>query len=133
MCCLNFGWQEIDSRHVAGQVDRPVNRAVVVGCTTSATRNYLKLRMSRTLKALLCKDQSRTKCGQGTSEFSMPKQAGELCHAKALFHRQASEQSLIRLGVCRHVSLDGKRCVRLNERSVGEYVTALTEARTLSW
>jgi hypothetical protein len=30
--------------------DRPINRAVVVGCAISATRNYLKLRMSRTLK-----------------------------------------------------------------------------------
>src|SRR6516225_897800 len=44
----------------------------------------------------------------------MPEQVGELCHAEALFHRQASEQSLTRLRVCRHVSLDGKRCVRLN-------------------
>ena len=54
------------------------------------------------------------KLARGTSEFSMPKQAGELCHAKALFHRQASEQSLTRLRVCRHVSLDSERCVRLN-------------------
>jgi len=46
--------------------------------------------------------------------FSMPKQVGELCHAEAFFHRQASEQSLTRLRVCWHVSLDGKRCVRLN-------------------
>ena len=31
-------------------IDRPINRAVVVGCAVSATRNYLKLHMSRTLK-----------------------------------------------------------------------------------
>jgi hypothetical protein len=55
----------------------------------------------------------------------MPKQVGELCHAEALFHRQASEQRFTRLRVCRHVSIDGKRCVRLNQRSVGEYITAL--------
>jgi hypothetical protein len=30
--------------------DRPINRAVVVGRAISATRNYLKLHMSRTLK-----------------------------------------------------------------------------------
>jgi hypothetical protein len=29
-------------------------RAVVVGCAVSATRNYLKLHMPRTLKVLLC-------------------------------------------------------------------------------
>src|ERR1700740_1195466 len=33
-------------------IDRPINRAVVVGCAISATRNYLKLHMSRTLKVL---------------------------------------------------------------------------------
>jgi hypothetical protein len=58
---------------------------------------------------------------------------GELCHAEALFQRQASEQSLTCLRVCRHVSHDGKRCVRLNQRSVGEYVTAIAEARNPSW
>src|SRR5215470_12255282 len=31
-------------------IDRPTTRAVVVGCAISATRNYLKLHMSRTLK-----------------------------------------------------------------------------------
>jgi hypothetical protein len=31
-------------------IDRPITRAVVVGCAISATRNYLKLHMSRTLK-----------------------------------------------------------------------------------
>ena len=46
--------------------------------------------------------------------FAIYVTVGELCHAEALFHRQASEQSLTRLRVCRHVSLDGKRCVRLN-------------------
>jgi hypothetical protein len=67
------------------------------------------------------------------AQLGMPKQVGELCHAEALFLRQASEQSLTCLRVCRHVSLDGKRCVRLDWRSVGEYITALAEARNLSW
>src|SRR6516165_8345535 len=31
-------------------IDRPINRAVVVGCAISATPNYLKLHMPRTLK-----------------------------------------------------------------------------------
>ena len=33
--------------------DRPINRAMVVGCAISATRNYLKLHMPRTLNPLL--------------------------------------------------------------------------------
>src|ERR1700739_259040 len=32
--------------------DRPTNRATVVGCAISATRNYLKLHMSKTLNPL---------------------------------------------------------------------------------
>src|SRR5215469_2307504 len=35
-------------------IDRPITRAVVVECAISATRNYLKLHMSRTLKVLSC-------------------------------------------------------------------------------
>ena len=41
--------------------DRPINRAVVVGCTISATRNYLKLHMSRTLKILFCNTRAETR------------------------------------------------------------------------
>jgi hypothetical protein len=33
-------------------IDRPINRAVVVGCAIFTTHNYLKLHMSRTLKVL---------------------------------------------------------------------------------
>src|ERR1700694_4718231 len=42
-------------------IDRPINRAVVVGCAVSATRNYLKLHMSRTLKILLCNTHAETR------------------------------------------------------------------------
>jgi hypothetical protein len=42
-------------------IDRPINRAVVVGCAISATRNYLKLHMSRTLKVLLCNTHAETR------------------------------------------------------------------------
>ena len=42
-------------------IDRPINRAVVVGCAISATRNYLKLHMSRTLKVLLCNPHAKTR------------------------------------------------------------------------
>src|SRR6516164_2203252 len=35
-------------------IDRPITRAVVVGCAISATRNYLKLHVSRTLKVQSC-------------------------------------------------------------------------------
>jgi hypothetical protein len=41
-------------------IDRPINRAVVVGCAISATRNYLKLHMPRTLKVLLCNTHAET-------------------------------------------------------------------------
>ena len=34
--------------------DRPTNRATVVGCAISATRNYLKLHMSKTSNPLFC-------------------------------------------------------------------------------
>src|SRR5215468_9874728 len=42
-------------------IDRPINRAVVVGCAISATPNYLKLHMSRTLKVLLCNTHAKTR------------------------------------------------------------------------
>ena len=42
-------------------IDRPSNRAVVVGCAISATRNYLKLHMSRTLKVPLCNTHAETR------------------------------------------------------------------------
>src|SRR6516162_4507661 len=41
--------------------ERPINRAVVVGCAISATRNYLKLHMSRTLEVLLCNTHAETR------------------------------------------------------------------------
>src|SRR5690349_18966782 len=42
-------------------IDRPINRAAVVGCPISATRNYLKLHISRTLKVLLCNTHAETR------------------------------------------------------------------------
>jgi len=42
-------------------IDRPVNRAVVVGCAISATRNHLKLHVSQTLKVLLCNTHAETR------------------------------------------------------------------------
>jgi hypothetical protein len=41
--------------------DRSINRAVVLGCAISATRNYLKLHMSRTLKILFCNTRAETR------------------------------------------------------------------------
>src|ERR1700758_3900389 len=46
---------------VSLDIDRPINRAVVVGCAISATRNHLKLPMSRTLKVLLCNTHAETR------------------------------------------------------------------------
>src|SRR5215831_7033601 len=42
-------------------IDRPSNRAMVVGCAISATPNYLKLHMSRTLKVLLGNTHAKTR------------------------------------------------------------------------
>src|SRR6201981_1189144 len=42
-------------------IERPINRAVVVGCAISATRNYLKLHMSRTLKVLFRNTHAETR------------------------------------------------------------------------
>jgi hypothetical protein len=42
-------------------IERPINRAVVVGCGVSAARNYLKLQMPQTLKVLLCNTHAKTR------------------------------------------------------------------------
>jgi hypothetical protein len=42
-------------------IERPIDRAVVVGCAVSATRNYLKLHMPRTLKVLLRNAHAKTR------------------------------------------------------------------------
>jgi hypothetical protein len=41
--------------------DRPIDRATVVGCAISATRNCLKLHMPRTLNPLLCNIHAETR------------------------------------------------------------------------
>jgi hypothetical protein len=40
--------------------DQAINRAMVVECAISATRNYLKLHMPRTLNPLLCNNRTET-------------------------------------------------------------------------
>jgi hypothetical protein len=54
-------------------IERPINRAVVVGCAISATRNYLKLHMSRTLKKYSCATliPKRGSCGLPGCRLSM--------------------------------------------------------------
>src|SRR6516164_9736402 len=42
-------------------IDRPITRAVIVGCAISAMRNYLKLHMPRTLKILLRNTHVKTR------------------------------------------------------------------------
>jgi len=42
-------------------IDQAINRPMVVGCAISATHNYLKLHMSRTLKVLLCNTHAETR------------------------------------------------------------------------
>src|SRR6201987_3837454 len=55
--------------------DRPINRAVVVECALSATRNYLKLQMSRTLKVLLCNTHAETQKLWNRSDRLPPREA----------------------------------------------------------
>jgi hypothetical protein len=40
--------------------DRTINRAMVAECAISATRNYLKLHMQKTLNPLLCSLHAKT-------------------------------------------------------------------------
>src|ERR1700759_1438119 len=42
-------------------INQLINRAVVVGCAISATRNYLKLHRPGTLKVLLCNAHAETR------------------------------------------------------------------------
>jgi len=57
---------------------------------------------------------------------------GKYEHVETLPENQSSEQSLTRLRVWR-ISLDSKRRVRLNQRGVSEYTSALAEPGNLSW
>jgi hypothetical protein len=41
--------------------DRPINRAMVVGCAVSATRNHLKLHEPRKLEVLLSNIHAKTR------------------------------------------------------------------------
>jgi hypothetical protein len=60
-------------------IDRPISRAVAVGCAISATRNYFELHMSRTLKVPLCKDQSRIHCLTGDIRVQYAQARWENC------------------------------------------------------
>src|SRR5882724_125965 len=60
MCRGYFSSQEIDAHH-ATEHSRPINRAMVVGCAVSATRNHLKLHEPRRLKVLFCNIHAKTR------------------------------------------------------------------------
>src|SRR6516165_5722304 len=78
-------------RAVPLDTDRPTNRAVVVGCAISATRNYLKLHMSRTLKVLLCNTHAETRklwkhsagCRLSKQYLSIDSPAARCCTSRA--------------------------------------------------
>src|SRR6267378_6374885 len=69
-------------------IDRPINRAVVVGCAVSATRNYLKLHMSRTLKVLLCNTHAETRklCKRSAGLRSLEAIAADQFTSRPLLH-----------------------------------------------
>jgi hypothetical protein len=46
---------------VSLSADRPINRAMVAGCAISATRNFLKLHMPKTLNPLLSNLHAKTR------------------------------------------------------------------------
>jgi hypothetical protein len=56
--------------------DRSITRATVVNCAISATRNYLKLQMPRTLKVLSCATlmPERGSCGSVRSGCRLSKE-----------------------------------------------------------
>jgi hypothetical protein len=51
--------------------DRPINRAMVVGCAVSATRNHLKLHEPRTLKILLCNVHAKKHSARAASTIEI--------------------------------------------------------------
>src|SRR6516164_10355507 len=88
-------------------IDRPITRAVVVGCAISATRNYLKLHMSRTLKVLSCATlvPKRGSCGSVLPGCRLSKQypsinssAAGCCTSRA---RRDAHCTLLGSPVCR--------------------------------
>ena len=52
-CAIYISAREKLIHAMSPDIDQLINRAVVVGCAISATRNYLKLHMPRTLNPLL--------------------------------------------------------------------------------
>jgi hypothetical protein len=69
---------------------------------------------------------------QHRSIGSIAQIVGELCHVEALFKKkQASEQGLTGVGIRWRIALDGKRRLRPNQRSVGEYTADLTDTATV--
>ena len=87
--------------------DRSINRAVVVGCAISATRNYLKLHMSRTLKVHSCATlmPKRGSCGSVLPGCRPSKQyssinppAARCCTSRA---RRDAHCTLLGFPVCR--------------------------------
>ena len=63
--CLNVPWifstRKKLIRTMPPNTDRPINRAMVVGCAVSGTRNHLKLHEPRTLKILFCNVHAKTR------------------------------------------------------------------------
>jgi hypothetical protein len=60
-CAVNIPARKKLIHAMSLDIDRPINRAVVVGCAIPATRSYLKLHMSRTLRILLCNTHAETR------------------------------------------------------------------------
>jgi hypothetical protein len=60
-CAIYISAREKLIHAMSPDIDQLINRAVVVGCAISATRNYLKLHMPRTLKVLFCNNHAETR------------------------------------------------------------------------
>jgi hypothetical protein len=60
-CAVDISTRKKLIRTMPPNTDRPINRAMVVGCAVSATRNHLKLHEPRTLKILLCNVHAKTR------------------------------------------------------------------------
>src|ERR1700740_3579892 len=83
-------------------IDRPINRAVVVGCAISATRNYLKLQMSRTLKILLCNTHAETRKLWKLSDGLPPLEAVNQLTSRPLLNCTRPPRCPLHYTRCRH-------------------------------
>ena len=103
-------------------IERPINRAGVVGCAISATRNYLKLHMSRTLTVLLCNTHAKTRKLWKRSAGLPPLEAIPVDQSLAIRCRRAcrdARSTIFGSPACRHSTSPRARVALTTESGAG--------------